>query len=86
MLASLRAKVENGVSPGAVVKATRSIFYKEADAFVRQLSRWPSARLAGLNGHLIDVEEKLMSVKEGLGHVILEEELVRIARAASRLG
>ena len=86
VLASLRAKVENGASPGAVVKATRSIFYKEADAFVRQLSRWPSARLAGLNGHLIDVEEKLMSVKEGLGHVILEEELVRIARAASRLG
>lgn len=86
MLASMRAKVEQGSNPGAVVKATRSIFYKEADSFVRQLSRWPSARLAGLNGHLIDIEARLMSVKEGLGHVILEEELVRIARAAARLG
>jgi hypothetical protein len=28
----------------------------------------------------------LMSVKEGLGGVILEEELVRIARAAARRG
>ncbi len=86
MLTSMRAKVEQGSNPGAVVKATRSIFYKEADSFVRQLSRWPSARLAGLNGHLIDIEAKLMSVKEGLGHVILEEELVRITRAAARLG
>lgn len=85
MLASLRAKVDKGSNPRAVVKATRSIFYKEADAFVRQLSRWPSARLARLNGHLIDIEAKLMSVKGGLGYVILEEELVRIARAAARL-
>ena len=82
----MRVKVENGANAGAVVKATRSIFWKEADAFVRQLSRWPSARLAGLNGHLIEVEAKLMSVKEGLGTVILEEELVRIARAAARRG
>ena len=86
LLASMRAKVENGANPGAVVKATRSIFFKEADAFVRQLGRWPSARLAGLNGHLIEVEARLMSVKEGLGGVILEEELVRIARAAARRG
>jgi DNA polymerase III subunit delta len=86
LLATLRAKVDNGASPGAVVKATRSIFWKEADEFVRQLSRWPSARLAGLNGHLIEVEAKLMSVREGLGSVILEEELIRIARAAARRG
>ncbi len=86
LLGSMRAKVDNGANPGAVVKATRSIFWKEADEFVKQLSRWPSARLAGLNGHLIDVEAKLMSVREGLGTVILEEELIRIARAAARRG
>ncbi len=86
LLGSMRAKVDNGANPGAVVKATRSIFWKEADDFVKQLSRWPSARLAGLNGHLIDVEAKLMSVREGLGTVILEEELIRIARAAARRG
>jgi DNA polymerase III subunit delta len=86
LLASLRAKVDNGANPGAVVKATRSIFWKEADDFVKQLGRWPSVRLAGLNGHLLEVEAKLMSVREGLGSVILEEELIRIARAAARRG
>jgi DNA polymerase-3 subunit delta len=86
LLSSLRAKVDGGANPGAVVKATRSIFWKEADDFVRQLSRWPSARLAGLNGHLIEIESKLMSVRENLGSVILEEELIRIARAAARRG
>ena len=86
LLSSLRAKVDAGSNAGAVVKATRSIFFKEADDFVKQLSRWPSARLAGLNGHLLEVEAKLMSVKDGLGSVILEEELIRIARAAARRG
>lgn len=86
LLASLRAKVDRGSNPAVVVKATRSIFWKDADAFVRQLSRWPAPRLSGLNGHLLEVEAKLMSVKEGLGSVILEEELVRIARAAARRG
>lgn len=84
LLAALRARVDKGSNAGAVVKATRSIFWKEADDFVRQLGRWPSVRLAGLNGHLVDVEARLMSVKEGLGGVILEEELIRIARAAAR--
>ncbi len=86
LLSSMRAKVDNGSNAGAVVKATRSVFFKEADEFVKQLGRWPSVRLAGLNGHLLDVEAKLMSVKDGLGSVILEEELIRIARAAARRG
>ncbi len=84
LLSSLRAKVDNGSNAGAVVKATRSIFYKEADDFVKQLGRWPALRLAGLNGHLLELEAKLMSVKDGLGSVILEEEMIRIARAAAR--
>ena len=84
LLSSLRAKVDNGANASAVVKGTRSIFFKEADEFVKQLGRWPSVRLAGLNGHLLEVEAKLMAVKDGLGSVILEEELIRIARAAAR--
>ena len=86
MLAAMRAKVDNGANPGAVVKATRSVFWKDADYYVQQLARWPSARLAGLNGHLLEVESKLMHVRDGLGTTILEEELVRIARAAARRG
>jgi hypothetical protein len=68
------------------VKATRSIFWKDADNYAQQLGRWPSARLAGLNAHLLEVEAKLMQVRDGLGVTILEEELVRIARAAARRG
>jgi len=84
MLASMRAKVDNGATPGAVVKAARGIFWKDADSFAQQLSRWPSARLAGLMRHLLDLENKLMHVRDGLAVTILEEELVRIARAAAR--
>jgi DNA polymerase-3 subunit delta len=86
MLAAMRAKVDNGANPGAVVKATRSIFWKDADNYTQQLGRWPSARLAGLNAHLLEVEEKLMQVRDGVAVTILEEELVRIARAAARRG
>jgi DNA polymerase III subunit delta len=84
LLSSLRAKVDSGLNASEVVKATRSVFWKEADEFVKQLGRWPSLRLAGLNGHLLEVEMKLMAVKDGLGSLILEEELIRIARAAAR--
>ncbi len=84
LLAGLRGKVDNGTAPGALVRATPSIFFKEKDDVVNQLGRWPSARLAGLNGHLIDIESRLMQVKAELGSVILEQELSKIARAASR--
>jgi DNA polymerase III subunit delta len=84
MLAGLRAKVDGGASPANVVESNRAIFYKERGAFTQQLMCWPSKRLAGLNGHLIDIEARLMAVKADLGVVILEQELTRIARAAAR--
>ena len=86
MLIGLRAKVDAGTSPGALVRATPSIFFQEKDAVAQQLTRWPSSRLAGLNGHLLDIEQRLMTVKAELGIVILEEELTKIARAAARAG
>lgn len=86
LLAGLRAKADKGGSVSSIVEGTRAIFFKERDEFVRQLGRWPSPRLAALNGHLLDVEAKLMSVKEGMGAIILEQELTRITRAAARRG
>lgn len=86
MLAAMRMKVDNGATAAAVIKATRSIFWKDADSYAQQLSRWPSERLSGLNGHLLEVESKLMQVRDGLAVTILEEELVRITRAAARRG
>ncbi len=84
LLAGLRAKVDSGANPGALVRATKSIFWKEQDEHARQLQRWTSARLSGLMGHLLDLEKRLMALGGDLGPVLLEEELARIARAAAR--
>jgi DNA polymerase III subunit delta len=84
MLAGLRGQVNGNMSPADVVEKTRSIFWKERKDFTDQLGRWQSSRLAGLNGHLLDIEQRLMSVKAELGTVILEQELTKIARAAAR--
>ena len=84
MLAGMRAKVEEGANAGAVVRANRAIFWKEQEAFSRQIQRWTAQRLAGLTGHLLEVEAKLMATGADLTETLLEEELVRIARAAAR--
>jgi DNA polymerase III subunit delta len=84
LLAGLRAKVDGGANPGALVRATKSIFWKEQDEHARQLQRWTSARLSGLMGHLLELERRLMALGGDLGPVLLEEELARIARAAAR--
>ncbi|MEE9434691.1 MAG: DNA polymerase III subunit delta [Sphingorhabdus sp.] len=85
MLIGLRGKVDGGLPPDSAVN-TPAIFWKEKPAISAQLRRWPSARLARLNGHILDVEKRLMSVKADTGSVILEEELIRISRAATRAG
>lgn len=84
LLTGMRAKVEEGANAGAVVRANRSIFWKEQDAFTRQVQRWSAPRLAGLNAHLLEVEAKLMAAGGDMTETVLEEELVRIARAAAR--
>lgn len=84
MLAGMRAKVEEGANAGAVVRANRAIFWKEQETFSRQVQRWTAQRLAGLNAHLLDVEARLMAMGTDLTDTVVEEELVRIARAAAR--
>jgi DNA polymerase III subunit delta len=86
MLAGLRGQINGNTSPAELVERTRSIFWKERKDFIDQLGRWQSSRLAGLNGHLMDIEARLMSVKAEVGIVILEQELTKIARAAARAG
>jgi DNA polymerase III subunit delta len=84
LLAGLRSKVDAGANPGALVRATKSIFWKEQDEHVNQLKRWTSPRLAGLTGHLLEMEKQAMALGGELAPVFLEEELARISRAASR--
>lgn len=83
-LTGLRAKVEAGADAGAAVRGNRAIFWKEQDMFIRQVRQWNAARLAGLNAHLIELEARIMAAGGDLGETMLETELVRIARAASR--
>jgi DNA polymerase III delta subunit len=84
LLMGMRAKVEDGANAGAVVRANRAIFWKEQGAFTQQVQKWTALRLAALNAHLLEVEAKLMATGADLTETVLEEELVRIARAAAR--
>lgn len=84
LLAGLRAKVDAGAAPGPLIRATKAIFWKEQAAHEAQLKRWTAARLSGLMGHLLDMEQRVMALGADLGSVLLEEELTRIARAAAR--
>ncbi|MEY4998998.1 MAG: hypothetical protein RIS00_1042 [Pseudomonadota bacterium] len=83
-LTGLRAKVEAGADAGAVVRGNRTIFWKEQDVFIRQVRQWNSVRLAGLNAHLIELEARLMAAGADLGETMIEQEMVRVARAAGR--
>lgn len=84
LLAGLRAKVDAGAAPGAIIRATKAIFWKEQAEHETQLKCWTSQRLAGLMGHLIDLEQQVMALGADLGAVLLEEEMARIARSAAR--
>jgi DNA polymerase-3 subunit delta len=84
MLTGMRAKVEAGAEPGSVVRGNRAVFWKEQDMFVRQLRQWSATRLAGLTGHLLEFEARLMATGGELTETMLEQELVRIARVAAR--
>lgn len=84
MLAGLRGKVDQGAKADPLVRGTRSIFWKDYDAYIRQVNRWTSERLASLNSHLLGVEAQLMAKGADMGAVLIEQELTRIARAAAR--
>jgi DNA polymerase III subunit delta len=84
LLSGLRAKVDAGAAPGPLIRATKAIFWKEQASHEAQLKRWTAVRLAGLIGHLLEMERQIMGLGADLGGVLLEEELARITRAAAR--
>jgi len=82
MLAPLRARVERGESPDAVMTSMgRSLFWKDKALVAKLLTRWPAARLATVSERAASLEQALMLTpapeREALG-----EELLAIARAA----
>ena len=84
LLGAMRAKVDAGGQAGAVVRAARGVFWKDYGTLERQVQRWPSQRIAGLNRHLLDIEAQIMAKGSDLGGALLEEELARLARTAAR--
>ena len=86
LLARLRAQVERGSSPDAVMAAHgKSLFWKEKDSIGRQLSRWRADGLARSVSRLLEAERQVKA-PGGLGAAAVEEELFAICRQAARRG
>jgi DNA polymerase-3 subunit delta len=85
LLARLRAEVERGSEPGAVMaSAGKSIFFKEKDGVERQLRRWPAELIAKAMTRLSDAERQVKSAG-ALGPIAADAELFAICRQAARL-
>ncbi|HEX8466393.1 MAG TPA: DNA polymerase III subunit delta [Allosphingosinicella sp.] len=85
LLSRLRAQVERGSSPGAVMASQgKSLFWKEKDSVGQQLSRWRSDALARSVSRLLEAERQVKA-PGGLGPAAVDEELFAICRQAARL-
>jgi DNA polymerase-3 subunit delta len=85
LLARLRAEVEQGATPGAVMaSAGKSIFFNEKNGVARQLPRWRSELIAKAMTRLSDAERQVKS-PGAVGPVAADAELFAICRQAARL-
>ncbi|MEA3030897.1 MAG: polymerase subunit delta [Sphingomonadales bacterium] len=85
LLARLRAEVEHGSNPGAVMaSAGKSIFFKEKDGIERQLRRWRSDLIAKAMSRLAEAERQVKT-SGGVGAIAADAELFAICRQAARL-
>ncbi len=85
LLARLRAEVDAGRSPGAVMaSAGKAIFFKEKDRIDAQLRRWPSDLIAKAMTRLAEAERQVKS-SGGVGPIAADVELFAICRQAARL-
>jgi len=85
LLARLRAEVDAGRSPGAVMaSAGKAIFFKEKDRIDAQLRRWPSDLISKAMTRLAEAERQVKS-SGGVGPIAADVELFAICRQATRL-
>ncbi|MBV9931939.1 MAG: DNA polymerase III subunit delta [Alphaproteobacteria bacterium] len=85
LLARLRASVEQGATPDAVMASQgKALFWKDKPEVARQLARWRGDLLAKCVGRLVAAERELKA-SGGLGPVAVDEELFAICRQAARL-
>ncbi|HST36925.1 MAG TPA: DNA polymerase III subunit delta [Allosphingosinicella sp.] len=85
LLARLRADVEQGSSPSAVMtSAGKALFWKEKPVIEIQLRRWRSELIGKAMTRLSDAERQLKA-SGGPGPIAADEELFAICRQAARL-
>lgn len=85
LLARLRAEVERGSTPAAVMASSgKSIFWKEKDEVGRQLGRWRADLIAKAMARLLEAERQVKT-SGGIGPLAADEELFAICRQAARL-
>ena len=85
LLARLRAEVEQGSTPAAVMASSgKSLFWKEKDEIGRQLARWRADLLAKAMSRLLEAERQVKA-SGGIGPLAADEELFAICRQAARL-
>ncbi|MEP3225254.1 MAG: DNA polymerase III subunit delta [Parasphingorhabdus sp.] len=82
-LAELRSKVDQGSNIGKLVNHP-SVFWKDRDHYARQLHIWSSAHIARLIERILTLEIALKSSGQP-EQVLVEQELLTIARKAARL-
>jgi DNA polymerase III subunit delta len=85
LLARLRAEVEQGSSPSAVMaSAGKSLFFKEKTSIEGQLRRWRGDLIAKAMTRLADAERQVKT-SGGVGPVAADAQLFAICRQAARL-
>jgi DNA polymerase-3 subunit delta len=85
LLARLRAEVERGSTPAAVMaSSSKSLFWKEKGEIGRQLARWRADLLAKAMSRLVEAERQVKA-SGGIGPLAADEELFAICRQAARL-
>ena len=81
-LAELRAKVDQGSNIAKLVNHP-SVFWKDRDNYARQLNIWSSAHIGRLIERILVLEIALKSSGQP-EHVLVEQELLTIARKAAQ--
>ena len=83
LLLSLRAGVDAGATPNAVVEAARPpIFWKEKDAVVAELAAWPTAAIADALAALLGAEREIKS-RGSPGDIMASATLLDLTRRAA---
>lgn len=83
LVAGLRIDVDKGRgSPDIVVDANKAVFWREKPAVIRQLHIWDAAGIARVIHRLAAAER--MTRGRGAGDVLVQHELLAIARQAAR--